>query len=177
MKLRAVFAVAAALVAWPAAAAEPLSEPVTGEWLVAAFKQLCFDPFGNRAGVAAAVGKFDPPFETEAQDPQAPMPGSTAWRSARAEFGYTDGNLLPAPLPSPQCRLSAHPTAGYDHAATAAALAAALALPAAKVKGGNGRFQSEWNFKGPAGEKRRLFLSQQPSPEGVIVSVSLLNLR
>ena len=105
------------------------------------------------------------------------MPGSTGWHSARASLGYTDGDLLPKPLPSPQCTLSVRPAAGYDHAATAAALAQALGLPAAKAKGGNGRFQSEWNFKGPAGEKRRLFLSQEPRGEGPLVRVSLLNIR
>jgi hypothetical protein len=172
----AAFALAAMIVA-PARAAEPLSEPVGGEWLVAAFKQLCVDPFGDRAKLEHAVAAFDPPFEAEAQDPKMPMPGSTAWHSARAGLGYSDGDFLPKPLPSPQCTLSVRPAAGYDHSATAAALASALGLPAAKAKGGNGRFQSEWSFKGPAGEKRRLFLSQEPRPDGPLVRVSLLNIR
>jgi hypothetical protein len=177
MRYFAIAAFAAAVISAPAPAAEPLSEPVTGDWLVAAFKQLCVDPFGDRAKLAEAVGRFDPPFEAVAEDPQAPMPGSSGWRSPRATLGYTDGNLLPRPLPSPQCSLSARPALGYDHAATATALASALGLPAAKAKGGNGRFQSEWNFKGLAGEKRRLFLSQEPRAEGPLVRVSLLNIR
>ncbi|MEA3050041.1 MAG: hypothetical protein QOG84_1877 [Sphingomonadales bacterium] len=176
MRYAAAFALAA-LIAAPARAADGPTEPVAGEWVVSAFKQLCVDPFGDRAKLERAVAAFDPPFEAVAQDPQQPMPGSTGWRSARALLGYSDGNFLPKPLPNPQCTLNVRPAAGYDHAATAAALASALGLPAAKARGGNGRFESEWNFKGPAGEKRRLFLSQEPRPDGPLVRVSLLNMR
>ena len=176
MRHLSIAALAAALLAQPVAA-EPPSEPVSGPWLVAAFKQLCVDPFGDRAKLTEAVGKADPAFATVEQDPKMPMPGTSGWRSAKATLTYTDGNLLPKPLPSPQCILSAVPAADYDHAATATALAAALGLPPAKVKGGDGRFSSEWNFAGPRGEKRRLFLSQEPTPEGPRVRVSLLNMR
>jgi hypothetical protein len=172
-----VASLAAVLLAAPIQAAEPLSEAVTGEWVVAAFKELCADPFGDRGKLTEAVSRFDPSFEAVAPDTEAPMPGSSGWRSPKAILNYTDGTFLPRPLPSPQCSFSARPDAAYDHSATAAALASALSLPAAKAKGKAGRFQSEWNFKGPAGEKRRLFLSQEPRAEGPLVRISLLNLR
>jgi hypothetical protein len=177
MRHAAIAALAAVLLASSAKGAEPIPDPVSGAWTVAAFKQLCAEPFGDRAKVVEAVGRFTPAFEAVAQDSHAPMPGSTNWRSPKAVFGYTDGNLLPRPLPSPQCTLTVRAAADYDHAATTAALASALGLPAATPKGNNGRFQSEWNFKGPAGEKRRLFLSQSPGADGPVVRVSLLNLR
>ena len=169
-------AIAAALfVGQPASAAEPLSEPVTAEWVVASFKSLCFDPFGDRAALTARVAASDADFVQV--EPAQPMPGSTGWQSPKALLGYTDGTFLPRDLPSPQCRLSVSAAPGYDHAATAAALAGALGLPPAKAKGKNGRFQSEWNLAGPKGEKRRIFLSQEPAAGAVRVNVSLLNLR
>jgi hypothetical protein len=177
MKKTILAAFAAALLASPAAAAEPLSEPVSGDWLVATFKSLCFDPFGDRAKLAQAVAQSEATFAPVAEDPARPMPGSSGWQSAKATLAYTDGTLLPRPLPSPQCSLAASPAAGYDHAATASALAGALGLPPAKSKGKNGRFSSEWNFAGPKREKRRLFLSQEPAPGGARVRISLLNIR
>src|SRR3954447_18144003 len=176
MRYAAAFALAA-LIAAPAPAEEMPSEPVAGDWLLSAFKQLCVEHFGDRAKLEQAVAAFDPPFEREAQDPLGPTPSSTGWHSARALLAYSDGNFLPKPLPNPQCTLTVRPAAGYDHSATAAALASALGLPAAKVKGGNGRFASDWNFKGPAGEKRRLYLSELPGPQGPLVTMSLLNMR
>lgn len=169
----------ALLLAAPAAAAAPLSEPVTGEWLVGAFKSWCAEPFGDRAKLVAAIEAPDAGLDAIVEE--RPMPGTTGWESAKARISYSDGDFLPKSLPSPQCTLSARAAAGYDHLATAAALAAALELPPGKTKGKNGRFQTQWNFKGPKGEKRRLFLSQEPAifevERGFMLRVSLLNLR
>lgn len=161
----------------PADAAEPLSQPVFGEWLVSAFKALCFDPFGDRTKLTEAVGKSDAGFTETPQDPATPMPGTSGWESPKAVLAYTDGTLLPQPLPSPQCLLNVRVAAGYDHAATAASLAAALGLAPARARGKNGRFTSEWNYAGPKGEKRRIFLRQEPAADGPRVRIALLNLR
>lgn len=165
-----------ALLAAPAVAAEPLSEPVPGEWIVATFKQICADHFGDRAGLTEAVSRVDSGFTAIEEDPARPMPGTSGWQSAKASLSYS-GNLLPRPLPSPQCILTARPAPGYDHNATADALATALGLAPAKVKGKAGRFTSEWSLAGAKGEKKRLSLSEQPGPDGSRVRISLLNLR
>ncbi|MDQ3140018.1 MAG: hypothetical protein M3Q15_04770 [Pseudomonadota bacterium] len=177
MKTRLIATFAAALFAVPAAAAEPLSEAVSGDWLVATFKSLCFDPFGDRAKLTRAIAQSDAAFTSVTDDPTLPVPGLSKWQSTKATLAYTDGALLPKPLPSPQCSLTGTPAADYDHAATASALAGAVGLLPAKPKGKNGRFSSEWNFAGPKGEKRRLFLSQESTPGGASVRISLLNLR
>ena len=172
-----VIAAFAVLLAAPAGASEPLSEPVPGEWIVATFKQVCVDHLGDRAKLVEAVSRADPGFAAIDEDPARPVPGTSGWQSAKATLSYSDGNSLPRALPSPQCILTARPAAGYDHSITAAALATALGLAPAKVKGKTGRFTSEWSLAGLKGEKKRLFLSEQPGPDGTRVRVSLLNLR
>jgi len=168
---------AALSIALSSAHAQPSREPVSGAWLVATFKSACFEPFGDREKVRAAAESSALGFTAIAPGPGPALPGSQGWESPRARLGYSTGEGMPRDLPAPQCSLTALAAPGYDHAATATALTAALGLPPGKSRGRNGRFTTEWNYPGIGRDKRRLFLSAEPGPAGTQLRVSLLNLR
>lgn len=160
----------------PASAAQ-VDPRISGEWVAGAFRSLCFHPFEDASKVAQAVAAYsDMEFikmETESTSPSS----STIWEAPKASLAYTNAPWLPRDLPSPQCTLSAEADPGYDHAATAVALQRALAIGEGRTKGKKNRYSTEWNFPGPNGAKRRLFLTSDPGRNGIVAKISLLNLR
>ena len=168
--------IGAALLAFPANAADEPLQPASGAWLVATFRSVCVDPFGDEEKVRATAESAELGFTPVLNEGPLVQPGS-GWRSPRAALYYSSGEGLPRDLPSPQCSLTALAETGYDHAATAAALESALSLPPGKTRGKNGRFQTEWNLAGPGTNKRKIFLSAEPGPSGTRLRLSHLNLR
>lgn len=133
---------------------EPL-EPVSGDWLLATFRSVCFAPFGDKEKVRAAAESAELGFTRVEAGPVVP-PGN-GWQSPRAQLYYSDGEGLPRDLPAPQCNLTARADAAYDHVTTAATIESTLSLPPGKSRGKNGRFTTEWNYPGTGHDKRRLF--------------------
>lgn len=175
-RTRTALLVGAALLASPAEAADEPLLPVSGEWLIATFRSVCVDPFGDEAKVREVAESAEMGFAPIPNERPMVQPGS-GWRSPRAVLSYSSGAGLPRDLPAPQCSLTAQAETGYDHAAAAAALERALSLPPGKTRGKNGRFQTEWNLIGPGPDKRRIFLSTEPGRSGTGLRLSLLNLR
>ena len=157
------------LIAAPARAADPVADAE----LLSSFKVICVDAFGDATKVAAAATGAGLMKEVAGPGPDM----GTAWHSSKLSIGYSDAAWLPKDLPSPQCSLKAVGLAAHDHAALAARLGALLGLPAGKTKGKAGRFETQWDFAGTGKDRRRLFLTTAPSPEGPAIRISLLNLR
>ena len=166
-----------ALVAAAAASAQTNSSHSSADPWLHAFKTICWDPFGNKSRVEAAVSSYgEIEFQRVQTQPEALQLGMT-WEAPKSSYTYTDSELLPRSLPSPQCRLLAETGADFDHSATAAALGAMLPIGQGKTKGKGQRWRTEWNFPGPEGGKRRLFLSSEPGGTGIQAQISLLNIR
>ncbi|HEV2080081.1 MAG TPA: hypothetical protein VGR19_09345 [Allosphingosinicella sp.] len=164
-------------VAVAAASAQTNAYASTADPWLHAFKAICWDPFGDKSRVEAAVSSYGQiEFQRLESKPGALQFGMT-WESPKSSYTYTDSELLPRSLPSPQCQFVADTGADFDHSAAAAALGAMLPIGEGKTKGKGLRQRTEWNFPGPDGSKRRLFLSSQPGGTGIQTHISLLNIR
>ena len=148
-------------------------DPASAESIADAFNTLCVEPFGDAAKVEAAASTAG----LKRPETKSGLVVGNAWQSDAIDLMYSDAEWLPRDLPSPQCAIMVRAPAGTDHNALIAAVQAKLALSEPKTKGKKGRFESEWNLAPTGKDKRRIFVKSEPSPTGVAIRLSLLNLR
>jgi hypothetical protein len=158
-------------------AAVPADAGMSGAWLASFFNEVCFGPFGQSEAVQKAVETSQSmTFTPIDARPGAPQMGR-AWEAPKASVSYTDAEWLPRDLPSPQCTLSLSAEQSFDHLQSVNSIQEVMPIGMGRTKGKANAFQTEWNFVGPRGEKRRMFMKSSPAGNGISVSVSLLGLR
>jgi hypothetical protein len=126
----------------PAPVTESPGEVLTTDQALALFRQLCVDPLPSPQRFVEAMNTSGLRWQKVAKTPEEVYGLGNSWRSARGMITYHVPHY--ESQGSPACHFEWRPEPGYDHAAVAAAVAAALGLPKGKNIGSRREPQMRW---------------------------------
>lgn len=144
---------------------------------VASFKRICFDPFPAPAATLAAIEDPALGFVRSPKTPLQAMQPGDRWTSAKAVVTYVDAPFLPADFGSPQCSVTVALDGNPPHGQAAAALSSNLALPTTKIGKDGAKAQTMWDIPQTNGDKWRVFLTTEQTPNGSEMQMNIMNLR
>lgn len=166
-----------ALQAAPIAEMKSSMQPVTIQEGIALFNQICFAKFPDAK--AARENITDPAMgltKLPETPSQAMQPGD-AWTSPKMQVGYVDADWLPMDFGSPQCTVTVVLEGKPSHNSIAGALTTGLQLPAVKFGKDSANAQTKWDIPQSNGDKWRIFLSTNQTPNETEMRTVIMNLR
>lgn len=161
----------------PIAEMKTTMQTVLVEEGVATFKRICFDPFPAPAAALAVIEDPALGFVKSPKTPSQAMQPGDRWTSAKAVATYVDAPFLPADFGSPQCSVTVALDGNPPHAQAAATLISSLALPTTRIGKDGANARTMWDVPQTNGDKWRIFLTTEQTPNGSEMQINIMNLR